>query len=337
LRSNFLGKHKKFLLAIVVIIILVRGCAFRPETQYSGSHYNRGENAIWLGVEWVSALHSTAEVTALGYELTQHQIEYVFAYTTFWRSDIGAFNQTVGQAASFVTTLKAAQPKIRVLAWIGLPLPSIGGGVDLADIVFRQKVVALSVQFVKNVGFDGVQYDPEIVSNGDQNLIALLVDTRQALGIGPMLSLAAEKIQPVFPDLSLFGHQIDWSTGYYHQLASHVDQLAVMSYDTRMPLDGLYRELMRFEVIGPTHALNGMHVQLLLGIPASDESSATHNPTVESIANGLQGAIDGLNDADTVAGIVNGVAIYPAWDMNDSKWAIYDHQWLSKTSQVLPF
>ena len=307
--------------------MLLRGCAFRPESDHPGSYFNQGENGIWLGVEWVSQLHTTDEITALAQNLAQHQFRYVYAYVSYLRTDTLDFNPKYDYAADFVRAFKAAEPGIKLLAWFGVPMPSLGGAADLANPAIRQKVAAISGHFVRDLGFDGVHLDPETVTSGDQDLIALLTETRNAIGSQAMLSLATPMIQPIFPDWSFFGEHIGWSSGYYRQVAQHVDQMVVMAYDSRLSIDWLYRELLRFEVINLSHAASGTGVEVLVGIPASAEATVSHNPSVENIENGLQGLIDGLNDFDTVPDVIHGLSIYPAWEMDAAKWSAYNSQW----------
>lgn len=318
------------IIAVFSLLAFLRGCALRPATNFSGSHFNHGNNAVWLSIEWVKDAHTPAEVAALAGDLARRQIRYVFAYTTYLRIDTADFNPTYAHAAEFVQAFKQAQPDLKVLAWIGLPMPSMGGAADLHDPAIRQKITTISAQFVNEMGFDGVHIDPEHVSSGDQDVITLLDEMRPALVPGAILSIAAEKIQPVFPDQPfLNGNFIGWSGKYYRQVARHVNQIAVMTYDTGIHQGWLYRELLRFEVIGISQAINGSSVELLFGVPDSEEASLTHDPQTETIINGIQGIIDGLNDLDAVPEAVSGIAIYPEWETDAAKWTIYQSQWLA--------
>jgi hypothetical protein len=95
-------------------------CTFRPATNFSGSHFNRGENAVWLGVEWVNEPHEAHEIFTLANDLARHQIRYVFVYASYLKPD-GQFNPTYAYAAEFVSGLKRVNPDIHIQAWIGLP------------------------------------------------------------------------------------------------------------------------------------------------------------------------------------------------------------------------
>ncbi len=106
------------------------------------------------------------------------------------------------------------------------------------------------------------------------------------------------------------------------------DQMAVMAYDSTLTSAWLYRQWLRFQVIGISKAVQGTQVELLFGVPTSEEPTATHRPDIENVSNGLQGVLDGLNDQEAVSGAVQGVAIYPYWEMDASEWATYEALWL---------
>src|SRR6185503_15615739 len=87
-----------------------------------------------------------------------------------------------------------------------------------------------------------------------------------------------------------------WSGDYFRLVARHVDQIAVMTYDSTMQTTFLYRQWMRFQAMNISRALENERVELFFGLATSEEYSATHYPPAENITNGLPGLIDGLND-----------------------------------------
>ncbi|HLY28395.1 MAG TPA: glycosyl hydrolase family 18 protein, partial [Aggregatilineales bacterium] len=296
------------ILMAAVLFICLRGFVFRPASAYPGVHFNQGKNAAWIGVEWVNEAHDAQAIAALADDLAAKQIVYVFAYVSYLKPD-GSFNQTFGHASDFIRSLKADQPGLKVLAWIGLPL----GYVFLSDPKVRERVVAFASDRLNAALFDGIQYDAEPTVDGDPNFIALLDETRQAIGPRPILSIAARTTWPILPDAPwthAFGG-IFWSASYYKQLARYVDQIALMTYDSGLGQPVLYRLWTRFQVIQTSNALAGSPVELLIGVPTSEEESPSHHPAAENITSGLQGVIDGLNDYEAQPGAVTGVAIYP--------------------------
>jgi hypothetical protein len=321
-------------LASIAVIVVLQGCFFRPTTNFSGAHFNRGANALWLGVEWVNEPHDESEIIALADDLQRRQIKDVYVFVSYLRAD-GEFNPTFDHAAEFIRVFKAAQPDSSVQAWIGLPLAQSGlfssGYVDLGDPATGQKVAAFCADIVREAGFDGVHLDPEPVPTGDTDVLTLLEQVRSAIGVTRTLSMATRRILPILSDsrLPLIGRTA-WRTSYYREIAQRVDQIAVMTYDSAMPLSFLYRQWVRFQVIEISRAVDGTDVALLIGLPTYDEKTSTHWPSAENIASGLQGVIHGLNDAKAKPSTVTGVALYAHWDTDSTEWEIYESLWLGR-------
>ena len=330
-------KRKLLQLWFVVVLglaLLGRGCIFRPATGFTGAHFNKGANAAWLGVEWVKEPHDKSEITTLAHILWQRQIRFVYVFVSYLKRD-GEFNKTYAQAPEFVRGLKATQIDLNVQAWIGLPLRQSGiprsGWVDLGDAMTRQKITAFCTDITRLAGFDGVHLDPEPVPSGDANVLALLDEIRYGIGANSTLSIATPRIQPILSDMRLpFVGWVAWRAGYYQEVAKRVDQMAVMVYDSGLPLPALYRQWGRFQVIEISRALDGTDVDLFFGVPTSEEKTWTHWPGAENMTSGLQGVIDGLNDAEVRPSVVAGVAIYPYWETDATEWASYESFWLGR-------
>ena len=319
-------------IASILIVVVLRGCVFRPATDYPGSVFNQGTNAVWLGVEWVDEAHTPDEIAVLVDDLQRRQIRYVFVYTSFLRDD-GAFNPSYDHAAEFVAAIRAMDAEIMVLAWIGLPLNAPGTGSDYHVVLdgetTRQQIVNFSVQLIHELGFDGIHLDPEPIHSGNEDVLALLDETRSALGSDGLLSIATRRIWPVYPDWSWpLTDRVAWDRAYYREVARRVDQMAVMIYDSGLPLGWIYRKWAQFQVISISRAIDGIDVEVLMGVPTSEEATATHHPRAENMRSGLEGIIDGLNDKSARSDVVDGVAIYPAWETDEVEWAIYESLWL---------
>lgn len=284
---------------------------------------------MWLGVEWVNEPHSPEEIAILADVLTKQQIRYVFVYTTYLKPD-GQFNPTYAYATEFVQMLRPANPALNVQAWIGLPLAYV----DLSDAVIRKEIVQLCIDLVQK-GFDGIHLDPEPIYSNDSNVLALLDEVRDALGPGFTLSIATRRIWPIFPNVQwpIVG-RVAWHASYYREVASRVDQIVVMTYDSAMPLACLYRHWTRFQVIEISRAVDGTGVQLFFGVPTSEEMTWTHWPWAENMSSGLKGVIDGLNDGGSRPTAVTGVAIYPYWETDEAEWRIYEGLWLGRLEDV---
>lgn len=328
--SNIVNSRQRYLLwllmglSLMTVVVVGRACIFRPSTNYPGSHYNQGANASWLGVEWANETHSMHEISALSDNLKRNQIQEIFVYTSYLRSD-EEFASTYNQLSNFVLRMKKTDPTLHIQAWIGLPLRYV----DLNDPTVRKEIIRFCVDIVRTTGVDGIHLDPEPISTGDINVLLLLDELRSALGPEPTLSMATRRIWPILPEKQWpFVGGLAWRTSYYREIARRVDQIAVMTYDSAMPYSLLYRQWVRFQVIEVSHAVDGTGVQLFFGIPTSKERTWTHWPWAENMRSGLKGLIDGLNDAKSRPAIVKGVAIYPYWETDDAEWRVYEELWL---------
>ena len=323
-RSDKLPPSLSHFWLILVVIVIGRGCIFRPATRYPGTYFNQGTNAAWLGVDWVNASHTATEITTLAENLRERRIHTVFVFTSYLHPD-GNFNSTYSYTLQFLQTLGATYPDLEVQAWLGLPLKYV----RLSDAAVRQEIVEFCIELVQVYGWDGVHLDPEPIIDGDQDVLVLLDELRASLGASATISIAARRIWPIYPaiDCPLVGY-VAWGTKYYQEIASRVDQIAVMIYDSALPLPILYRQWTRFQVIALSQTLHSYDVQLFIGVPTSEEHTWTHWPNAEQMESGLHGIVDGLNDRQAHPAAVTGVAIYPYWEASAEEWGTYEKLWL---------
>jgi len=319
-------------LTFPVVFLAFRSCFLKTTTEHPGYHFNKGENAAWLGVEWVQDSHTTGEVEELANELRRQQIRYIFVFTSYLKPN-GEFNSSYTRSATFVQSLKTAYPEVVILAWIGLPLKNSDefntGYVDLENVSTQSKIVSFSKEIIRIGQFDGIHLDPEPIVSGDVNILSLLEQIRTAIGHQAVLSIATRRIMPIFSGFHLpWSEQLVWDSNFYSDIANRVDQIAVMTYDSMLPTRWLYQQFVRFQVIQVSQAVSGTDVQLLIGIPTSEEQTKTHNPEAENMTSGLQGVIDGLNDANSNPRVVSGIAVYPYWETDTTEWNTYKSIWL---------
>ncbi|HEU5317023.1 MAG TPA: glycoside hydrolase family 18 protein [Chloroflexota bacterium] len=323
------------LVAMAAMAGVVRGCVLRPAAALPGSHYNVGANAAWLGIEWVNEAHGEVEIAALAAQLRAHQIADAYVYVSYLRPS-GQFGETFAHARAFTRAMNAAGPEIRLQAWRGVPL-RVGGGAmaggpghaDLGDASTRGTIAAFAARVVRDAGFDGVHLDPEPAAEGDPHLLALLEEVRAAVGRDAFLSIATPRIRPLLWEAGMPAvGPLFWSGAYYREVARRVDQVALMTYDSALPVPWLYRQWGRFQVIALSRALEGAGADVLVGVPTSRERTFTHVPSAESMSSGLLGTIDGLNDAAARPRAITGVAVYPHWETTEEDWRTYRRLWL---------
>ena len=327
------------IISAIVILLTLRACFLRPATNYTGSHFNRGRNAAWLGVEWVMEPHTIEEIRALANDLRTRQITTIFVYVSYLKPN-GIFNPTYDHAREFVSDLRQAAPELDVQAWLGVPVkappgyPLSSGYIDLADDQIQNTIVEFSRLVVNDLGFNGVHLDSEPILTGNVAMLALLDKVRAALGPQVRLSIATSEITPFFPEADLIVNRwFTWRADYYREIAKRVDQIAVMTYDSHAPFGFWYEMWMHHQVLNLTNSLSDTSAQIFMGVPTSEEHSTSHDPAAENMATGLRGLLAGLNDLDAKPDKVTGVAIYPYWETSDDEWTTYREVWLGQSEQ----
>ncbi len=324
------------IISLVVILFTLRACFFRPQTNFTGDHFNRGHNAAWLGVEWSMEPHRKTEVNALVADLRRHQIDTIFVYVSYLKPT-GLFNATYAYARDFITAFKQVAPDITVQAWLGVPVkappntPVQSGYIDLTNVTIQQTIAEFSRLVVNDLGFDGIHFDPEPVLSGDTALLKVLDTIRMAIGPQAKLSIAGREITPFFPEAELIVNRwFTWRADYYREIARRVDQVAVMAYDSHAPFGFWYEQWVRHQVINLTNSLQDTSAELFIGISTSEELSTSHNPAAENMETGLNGLLAGLNDLDSHPERIKGVAIYPYWETSEDEWATYQTLWIGR-------
>lgn len=332
------------LVALLVVTALVGaggGYTYHQLTatvsDYAGPRFNQGQNAVWLEHTWAGAYHTSADYDALAAQLRREQIRYVFAHVGPLNSQGKIDFNLALWAPDLAHALHSRLPGVKVLAWIG-QLEAASGAppdqvVNLANSDVRYAIAATAAGFVTQDGFDGVHYDIEPILNNNPHYLDLLIETRAALPTGAIISISAQKWAPDAHIASLLYHSGragQWWTSYYlAAVASHVDQMAVMTYDSGMPTAGAYQVFVQQET---KHVLAVVSAakrppQVLIGVPTYSGDSPWFHSSAENMRSGLAGVTAGLNSVRDPQPFA-GVAIYRLGVTSDSDWAIYDHDWL---------
>nr|WP_290668304.1 glycosyl hydrolase family 18 protein [Ardenticatena sp.] len=297
--------------------------------------YNRGENGLWMGIEWFQGDPSPTQRSALRSHISDGQIRYLFVYTTWMTADGTPRHAIPKDAHDKIQQLRSIAPQSLLLAWIGIPLTTLGRGpVDLDNQEIRTRIALFSRQLVQEVGFDGIHLDAEPVPDGSLSFLRLLDDVRDAVGKEAFLSIAGEDAFPRLAGRRLpYLHQIKWSADYYKEVAQRVDQIVVMTYDSAMPLGILYELWLGWQVPEITRSLGHSETELLFGIATYEETTWTHMPWAENVKTGLRGIRRGVGRLPpALQKKVNGVALYAEWAMEPSEWEVYQQLWIGKES-----
>ncbi|TDO50339.1 hypothetical protein EV651_12023 [Kribbella sp. VKM Ac-2571] len=317
---------RRVLKVVVVLLLLVivplGAYAISLRVQYTGdpTARTRGQDALWLGHAWVDGRKSAADVTALAQRLQGTGIRDLYVHAGPLEHDGSLPLAKVSPKARwFVDAMHAAAPAVRVQAWLGdVVQPGKDPGMNLDDSAVRRRVVE-SASAVLQQGFQGIHYDFEPVRSGSKGYLSVLDETR---ALGTTLSVAAAQIDPLW-----YLHVIPvdkwWSQDYFRQVAERVNQVAVMSYDTALPLESLYggyvakQTKLALEVIPPA-------TDLLMGLPAYWENNPSHWGNAETVSAAVRGARLGLGDSPRQN---FGLALYVDFAATDEHWTAYRDGW----------
>lgn len=285
-----------------------------------------GHDALWMGHAWVDGRRGQAEVDALAARLRRTGIRDLFVHAGPL-SDNGGLDPRLDPRASWLTgQLHRLLPAVRVQAWLG---DIVGPGhLNLQDARTRARILASDRQILGD-GFDGIHYDLEPVGDGDPGYLALLTASHALLSAEhKTLSAAVDQIEPVsglrIPEQWIFGRAHWWSSGYLHMVATRVDEVALMTYDTGMQDRASYTGYIRHETrlalaaVPPT-------VTVLMGAPAYYASSLGHNGSAETVGAALRGI--GLAIGPGPVRRPFGVALYADYSATASDWNTYETDW----------
>ncbi|MFF2845354.1 hypothetical protein ACFVT5_03345 [Streptomyces sp. NPDC058001] len=317
---------------LLVAPVLAAGIALR--VHYAGDPapgtQTRGRDAFWLGHAWVDGRKGDADVTALTARVRDTGIRDLYVHTGPLEHD-GTLDATLYPRADwFVKAVHRALPGVRVQAWLGDKLATeTPDGMRLERPDTRAAVVR-SARQILDVGFDGAHFDLEPLHSGDRDYLGLLDDLREVTRDRDVpLSVAAHQIDPL-PSLhsvggALANHPKWWSQSFFAEVARRVDQIAVMSYDTAMPLESLYGGY-----VAQQTAL-GLEVtpastDLLMGLPFYYDDTFGHRGSAETVAAAVRGVRLGLSRTDRDRERF-GVALYVDFAARERDWAAYRADW----------
>ena len=338
-----LARAALVLLAVALVLLLAFGFVIwrlgQTVTNYSGAHFNRGQNAVWLEHTWAGEPHSAGDYDALAARLSHEQIGYVFAHVGPLDSDGTIPDARASNAAALAVALHQRLPGLKVLAWIGQV--EISGGfppdqsVNLTVSPVRAQIAHTAAHFVQDLGYDGVHYDIEPITNNNPRFLDLLDETRAVLPPSAIISISAQKWAPDAKAATLLRDvgRADawWTTYFYSAVAAHCDQIVAMLYNTAMPTAWSYQLAVKQET---QHILDAVRSaphppQVLIGLPTYPGNGFWFHDSAENMETGLNGVVAGLNSDHTTAPFT-GVAIYRYALTTNGDWGTYDRLWLGK-------
>jgi hypothetical protein len=112
-------------------------------------------------------------------------------------------------------------------------------------------------------------------------------------------------------------------------LADHVDQLAVMTYDTGIKTDADYERWTEYQTrtIG---ALVGDRVTVFIGVP-TDKDYQPHHTSAENAGTGSRGLRRGVADLPPEIAAHVGGAIFAEWVSTEDDYRTFETEWVRPT------
>ncbi len=275
-------------------------------------------NGAWIGVEWTSQPIDPRAIANLAQQATKQHLRYLFPFTTYVKAD-RSFSPSYTYARAFVAAFHQHNQQTALLAWVGLPHQHV----EFANPQVRTTIITFIASLITTAGFDGVHINAEPIPNGDPDYLQFLDELRLALAPTQLLSVASLPWASTLESALLPANPYRWTSSYYHAVASRVDQIVAMTYDSQAVVPALYRLWMREQVQGIRQSISDQPIDLLIGISLSREVTSSHRPEVENLANGLAGLCAGLAKQTQDGASINGVALYAFWESDARDWQIW--------------
>lgn len=285
---------------------------------------HRGPNALWAGHTWVGDPHTEDDFVALSQRLRVSGISDVFFHVGPLEGNGTLREDRVPYARSLLEAMRRFAPEVRSQAYLGQVERRGGGPLDLRSSRTRANIAAAAESLLV-AGFQGIHYDIEPIYPGDNHFLRLLdVTKRLVRQHGALLSVALEQIEVVPGSQRVVSWVIpryhDTTLGFLRSVADRVDQLAVMTYDTGLPLDWLYGTHSAWQTCRIGEAL-AEHVIVFIGVPTHEEGSFWgFHPSAENERSGIRGVQKGLACLDDKGARRVGIAVFADWTTDEAEW-----------------
>lgn len=295
---------------------------WEPGQVVTDGRHDLRTNGIWLSHGWLgddrwfernnrdtARFRSETAVLELAGRLRQNGVRDVYPHLCPCAADGRLPGVDREQAERFLTGFEG----FRVMPWIG----SVRGNHCSPESArWRAAFVQSACELLeRHPRLAGVHINVEPMPSGDSAFLALLDEMRAGLPSGRLLSVAAYP-----PPTRWHPHpDVHWDEIYFRQVASRVDQLAVMMYDSGIKLPKSYERLMRDWTVEVLTWAGGTEV--LLGVPAYEDAGVGyHSPRVENLRTSLRGIHAGLATFKPLPACYRGISIYSEWEMDETEW-----------------
>ncbi|MEV0369711.1 hypothetical protein AB0I10_07780 [Streptomyces sp. NPDC050636] len=325
-------------MVVVLVVLPVTLAATALRAGYAGAAApdatTRGRDAIWLGHAWVDGRKDDSDVAALRRRVEGTGIRdlYVHAGPLEHDGTLPPARKAYPRARWLIAAVRRELPSVRVHAWLGDRLvyeAGKRGGLRLSDAAARRAIVG-SARQVLAAGFAGVHLDLEPLHSGNADYLRLLDRLGPAVhDRGAILSVAVHQIDPL-PGLhtvtgTLTGHPKWISQRFFGQVARRVDQIALMSYDTALPVESLYGGYVAQQTRLALEATDG-RTDLLMGLPFFHTDDVGHHASAETVRAAVRGIRLGLTREDPGRQRF-GMALYVDFAATEEDWSAYGSGW----------
>ncbi len=316
--------------SLLLLIIFAGYQLWNPAEAVTDGRHDLLRNGIWLQHGWLgdtswfqrnkkdpAEFRNPDAVLRLKQQLLEHHLTDLYPHLAPCAPSGEIPPVDAQQTQQFLTLME----EFRVMPWVGGVL-NVHAFPESAR--WRQRFIA-SVQdlLLTYPSLAGIHVNIEPLPSGHKAFPDLLRELKQSLPPGRILSVAA------YPPPTIYQHtaEVHWDESYYHELVQHVDQFAVMMYDTGLRYRKLYQQLMKawtLEIL----AWAG-ETEVLLGVPAYDDKGVGyHHPHIENLRNSLLGIHAGLAEFKTIPSQYKGIAIYSEWEMEPAEWEVLRRNFL---------
>jgi hypothetical protein len=298
----------------------------------SVEQHSRGVNALWARHQWVGEAHSKREYGALAELLRRGEISDVFFHVGPLDADGAIPPSRYAHARALLAAMERLAPGVRAQASIGQVTKQGNGPLDLTDEVVRDRIVRTAQSFL-DLGFGGIHYDIEPVYPVDREFLDLLGRTHDlTTSRGVVLSVSLEQLELVngmqrvaaalLPDIHYPPRP---SRSFLEQVARRVDQVAIVAYDTELPMDWLVGRHYAWQAKHVTELI-GDQTTVFMGVPTYTQGQPF--PWAENLRSAIRGTRRGLAQLDHRPSHPVGLAIYAEWTTTPDEWALYQRTWV---------
>lgn len=297
--------------------------------------YHTAKNALWMKHAWVGEIHTDQEYMLLAQNLKKYSVSDAFFHVGPLDADGTISKNKYRYAPQLLESMHKYYPELRVQAWVGQVEKAWGGPLDLKNEKVVAQIVSTSSLLLHD-GFDGIHYNIEPIADGSREFVEILKRTHlETKAMGKVLSVATDDLEPFFGAEKLLAYISKnvtfWSPTYYVEVASHVDQIAMMSYDTGLSKDFLFAAYIYLQTKNLI-SLVPASTTVFMGVPTYEDKRENFYPTAENVYSALFGIRNALDDLakDKKLAREIGIGVYAEWTTDEQEWEFVKKKWIGK-------